>query len=63
MLVERLLTSLDPITPRVYTIVRFLRYLLSRSIVLDNYRAIYLVNNVKRLVLGLLIKAKPKDYI
>ena len=63
MLVERLLTSLDPITPGVYTTIYFPRHLLSRSIILDNCRATYLVNDVERLVPGLLTKAKPKDYI
>ena len=62
-LVERLLTSLDPATPGVYTIVRFPRHLLSGSTVLDNCRATYLVNDVERLVPGSLTKAEPEDCV
>ena len=41
----------------------FAKYLLSASTLLDNYQAIYLVNNKDLLKLGLFVKASYNKYI
>ena len=47
----------------VYTTLDFSRYLLSESTLLDNYRAIHLVNYKERLSPRSFIKARSDEYI
>jgi hypothetical protein len=47
----------------MYTMLNFLAYLFSDSTLLNNYRAIYLVNSKEILVLSLFRKLRVADFV